>query len=145
MAYGVFALLVLVVCIYGFRFMLLVNKIAVIAATLLFLLGIFAFGGTFDAELRRHASPMPATRLYWPSFVGAALIVMSNPVSFGAFLGDWARYIPRETPAWKTMAAAILAQVATLVPFLFGLVTATVDRHQRTEQLRRTATTSAGC
>ena len=33
LAYGVFALLVLVVCIYGFRFMLLVNKIAVIAAT----------------------------------------------------------------------------------------------------------------
>ena len=33
-----FALLVLVVCIYGFRFMLLVNKIAVVAATLLFTL-----------------------------------------------------------------------------------------------------------
>ncbi len=64
--------------------------------------------------------------LFWPSFVGAALIVMSNPVSFGAFLGDWARYIPRETPAWKSMSAAFLAQIATLVPFLFGLVTATV-------------------
>ncbi|WP_269743078.1 cytosine permease [Saccharopolyspora erythraea] len=47
-AYAVFAGLVLVVCVYGFRFMLLVNKIAVVAATTLFVLGAFAFGGSFD-------------------------------------------------------------------------------------------------
>jgi purine-cytosine permease-like protein len=128
-AYGIFALLVLVVCIYGFRFMLLVNKVAVIAATVLFLLGIVAFAGTFDPSYAGIFGPgadAATNALYWPSFVGAALIVMSNPVSFGAFLGDWARYIPRDTPAWKSMSAAFLAQVATLVPFLFGLVTATV-------------------
>ena len=109
--------------------MLLVNKIAVIAATVLFLLGIFAFAGTFDPGYAGIFGPdadAATNALFWPSFVGAALIVMSNPVSFGAFLGDWARYIPRETPAWKSMSAAFLAQVATLVPFLFGLVTATV-------------------
>jgi purine-cytosine permease-like protein len=128
-AYGIFALMVLVVCVYGFRFMLLVNKIAVVAATVLFLLGIVAFGGTFDAGYAGIFGPdadAATNALYWPSFVGAALIVMSNPVSFGAFLGDWSRYIPRETPAWRSMAAAFGAQIATLVPFLFGLVTATV-------------------
>jgi purine-cytosine permease-like protein len=128
-AYGIFALLVLVVCIYGFRFMLLVNKVAVIAATLLFVLGVFAFSGTFDPGYAGIFGPdadAATNALYWPSFVGAVLIVMSNPVSFGAFLGDWARYIPRDTPAWKSMTAAFLAQIATLVPFLFGLVTATV-------------------
>ena len=128
-AYGVFALLVLIVCIYGFRFMLLVNKIAVVAATVLFLLGIFAFGGTFDpgyAGIFGPGADAATNALYWPSFVGAALIVMANPVSFGAFLGDWARYIPRDTPPWKPMAAAFCAQLATLVPFLFGLVTAAV-------------------
>lgn len=128
-AYGIFAMLVLVVCIYGFRFMLLVNKIAVVAATVLFLLGLVAFGGTFDAGYAGIFGPgadAATQALYWPSFVGAALIVMANPVSFGAFLGDWARYIPRDTPSWKPMAAAFLAQIATLVPFLFGLVTATV-------------------
>ncbi len=123
-AYGIFGLLVLIVCIYGFRFMLLVNKIAVITATLLFLAGIFAFGGTFDPSY--PGTLLAGDPLYWPSFVGAALIVMSNPVSFGAFLGDWARYIPRETPHWKSMLAAFGAQIATLVPFLFGLATATV-------------------
>nr|MBO2512137.1 nitrate reductase [Gammaproteobacteria bacterium] len=35
LAYGLFAVLVLAVCIYGFRFMLWVNKIAVVSASLL--------------------------------------------------------------------------------------------------------------
>lgn len=43
LAYGLFAVLVLIVCIYGFRFMLWVNKIAVWASSLLFLLCIAAF------------------------------------------------------------------------------------------------------
>jgi purine-cytosine permease-like protein len=123
-AYAVFAVLVLAVCIYGFRFMLFVNKIAVVAATLLFVLGVFAFAGTFDAGYAGSLSVGDAA--YWPSFIGAMLIVMSNPVSFGAFLGDWSRYIPAETPRVRVMAAAFLAQIATLVPFLFGLVTATI-------------------
>ncbi|MEQ6901588.1 cytosine permease [Nocardioides sp. YIM 152588] len=129
LAYGVFAVLVLIVCIYGFRFMLLVNKVAVIAATALFILGALAFGGSFDpgyAGIFGDGADAATQALYWPSFIGAALIVMSNPVSFGAFLGDWSRYIPRETPGIKVMAAAFLAQIATLVPFLFGLVTATI-------------------
>ncbi len=123
-AYGVFAVLVLTVCVYGFRFMLLINKIAVVAATLMFVLGAFAFAGAFDAGY--GGALEPGTLGYWPAFVGAMLVVMSNPVSFGAFLGDWARYIPRETPSWQVMTAAFAAQVATIVPFLFGLVTATI-------------------
>lgn len=128
-AYGVFALLILTVCIYGFRFMLLVNKVAVVAATLLFLLGIFAFAGSFDpgyAGIFGAGADAATQALYWPSFFGAALIVMSNPVSFGAFLGDWSRYIPRPTSNGRVMLAVVFAQAATLIPFLFGLVTATV-------------------
>ncbi|WP_033980550.1 cytosine permease, partial [Pseudomonas aeruginosa] len=57
---------------------------------------------------------------------GATLLAMSNPISFGAFLGDWARYIPRQTSQARIMLAVIGAQLATLVPFLFGLATATI-------------------
>lgn len=138
LAYGVFAVLVLVVCIYGFRFMLFVNKIAVVSATALFLVGVFAFAGTFDpgyAGIYGPGADAATQALYWPSFVGAALVVMSNPVSFGAFLGDWSRYIPRETPRIKVMAAAFLAQLATLVPFGFGLVTATVVATQAPDHI----------
>ncbi len=124
LAYGLFAVLVLIVCIYGFRFMLLVNKIAVWAASLLFLLGLFAFAGPFDAA---YAGTVQLGQPgFWAAFIGAALLAMSNPVSFGAFLGDWARYIPRQTSQARIMLAVIGAQLATLVPFLFGLATATI-------------------
>lgn len=124
LAYGLFAILVLTVCIYGFRFMLWVNKIAVWAASLLFLLGTFAFAGPFDASFA--GSVNLGAEGFWAAFIGATLLAMSNPVSFGAFLGDWSRYIPRSTPKSRIMLAVVAAQIATLIPFFFGLVTATI-------------------
>lgn len=123
-AYGLFAVLVLAVCIYGFRFMLWVNKIAVWAASLLFLLGVFAFGGPFDAGFAGSVQLGQAG--FWAAFIGATLLAMSNPISFGAFLGDWSRYIPRATSPRRIMLAVIGAQLATLIPFFFGLATATI-------------------
>lgn len=92
LAYGLFAVLVLTVCIYGFRFMLLVNRIAVWAASLLFLLGLFAFAGPFDAAYA--GSVQLGQPGFWAAFIGATLLAMSNPISFGAFLGDWALTSP---------------------------------------------------
>ncbi|MGA5506400.1 purine-cytosine permease family protein [Streptomyces umbrinus] len=128
-AYALFAVLVLAVCVYGFRFMLFVNKVAVTSATLLFLLGAVAFAGDFDPSYAGifTASADAATQdLFWPSFIGSALIVLSNPVSFGAFLGDWSRYIPASTPRRRVIGAAFLSQIATLLPFVFGLATASI-------------------
>ena len=128
LAYGLFAVLVLIVCIHGFRFMLWVNKIAVWASSLLFLLGIFAFSGPFDAGFAGSVNlGQPG---FWAAFIGSALLAMSNPVSFGAFLGDWSRYIPRETPKARIMLAVIASQIGTLIPFFFGLCTATLVASQ---------------
>ena len=124
LAYGLFALLVLTVCIYGFRFMLWVNKVAVWTASALFLLGILAFGPSFDVNFAGSLSHGQAG--FWAAFIGAALVAMSNPISFGAFLGDWSRYIPRTTAKSRIMGAVILAQLATLLPSVFGLATATI-------------------
>ncbi|MDR6975775.1 purine-cytosine permease-like protein [Streptomyces sp. 3330] len=128
-AYALFAGLVLAVCVYGFRFMLFVNKVAVASATVLFLLGAIAFGGDFDASYAgvfTDSADAATDALFWPSFIGAALIVLSNPVSFGAFLGDWSRYIPASTPRRRVVGAAFLSQIATLLPFGFGLATASI-------------------
>ncbi|MEW2283918.1 cytosine permease [Streptomyces sp. NPDC047841] len=128
-AYALFAGLVLAVCVYGFRFMLFVNKIAVTSASVLFLLGAVAFAGDFDPSYAGvfTASADASTRsMFWPSFIGATLIVLSNPVSFGAFLGDWSRYIPAATPRRRVVGAAFLSQFATLLPFVFGLATASI-------------------
>ncbi|MBI0329189.1 purine-cytosine permease family protein [Burkholderia plantarii] len=123
-SYLVFAVLVLIVCIYGFRFMLWVNKIAVWAASLMFVAGAVAFAGTFDAH---YAGTLTTgSPGFWAAFCGSALVAMSNPVSFASTLGDWARYIPDTTPRHRVMGAVFVAQFATFVPFFFGLATATI-------------------
>lgn len=125
LAYAFFALAVLAVSIWGFRLMLLVNKISVIAASLLFLVGFAAFLPAFDGGFAGAGYAWGEAR-FWPAFIGAALVVLANPISFGAFLGDWTRYLPRTTRPRRLMAASILAQVLSLVPFTFGLVTTTI-------------------
>lgn len=123
--YGVIGLLVIIVVVYGFQFMLLVNKTAVVANTVLILLAVVAFSGTFDPGY----DPGPeayALGGFAPTFIASVLIVMSNPISFGAFLGDWTRYIPANTPPAKLFLATFLGQLLTLIPFLFGVATATI-------------------
>jgi purine-cytosine permease-like protein len=124
-AYGGFALAVLIVSIYGFRLMLLVSKIAVSAASLLFVVGFFAFYPAFDVHFAGAGFGWGDRRL-WPAFIGATLVVLANPISFGAFLGDWSRYLPRDTPRGRLMMASLLAQALSLVPFVFGLMTTSI-------------------
>jgi purine-cytosine permease-like protein len=126
-AYGFFAVVVLMICLYGFRFMLGVNKVAVILATLMYLLGIVAFADDFDAGYDGFREDL------LPAFIGGALLVMANPLSFGAFLGDWARYIPATASRGRLMAAAFFSQFATIIPFTFGLATAAIIAEQAPE------------
>ncbi len=123
--YAILGALVIVVVVYGYQFMLLVNKVVVVANTALMLLGVVAYASMFDPGYHPPAGSY-ALETFWPTFVLSALIVMGNPISFGAFLGDWSRYIPRETPPARLLGATLGAQLATLVPFLFGVATATV-------------------
>ncbi len=121
-AYAVFAVAILVICLYGFQFMLAVNKVAVVTATLLYVVGAIAYGPDLDVGYGGTADG----GAFVPAFVGSALLVLSNPLSFGAYLGDWSRYIPAATSRRKLMAAAFFSQLATIIPFGFGIATATV-------------------
>ena len=124
-AYGVMALLVLVVCIYGYQFMLWINKVAITGASIILVLGFVAFSGQVNWSFT-GAFPSSSTTGFWPAFLGSAFIVLSNPISFGAFHGDWTRYIPRDAGGAKVIRAAFLSQIASLLPFLFGLVTTAI-------------------
>ena len=125
LAYGAFALAVLVVSIYGFRLLLFVNKISVIAASALFVVGFCVFYPFFEPGFAGSGLAWGEPR-FWRAFIGAALVVLANPISFGAFLGDWTRYLPRNTHRPKLMAAAVLGQLLSLPPFLFGLMTTSI-------------------
>jgi purine-cytosine permease-like protein len=124
-AYAIFAAAVLLVSIYGFKLMLLVNKVAVVAATALFLVGAFAFYPAFDAHYAGAGMHWDEAR-FWPAFIGAALVALANPISFGAFLGDWSRYLPRDTDKWRLMGSSLAAQCLSLLPFTFGLATTSI-------------------
>jgi purine-cytosine permease-like protein len=105
--------------------MLLVNKVVVVGNTVLILLAVVAYASAFDPGY----DPGPgayALGSFWPTFVLSALIVMGNPVSFGAFLGDWSRYIPAATSRASLLGATFGAQLMTLIPFIFGVATATL-------------------
>jgi len=122
--YAVIGLIVIVVVVYGYQFMLLVNRVAVWLNTALMLIAVFAFSGMFHADYAGSGEYLLGS--FWPTFVLAALIAMSNPISFGAFLGDWARYIPNGTSNGKLALATLGAQLMTLIPFIFGVATMTL-------------------
>lgn len=123
--YSIIGFIVIVVVVYGYQFMLLVNKITVWLNTVLMLLAVFAFATVFDPS---YAGTPDALLLgdFWPTFILSALIAMSNPISFGAFLGDWSRYIPNGTSNGKLALATLGAQSMTLIPFIFGVATMTL-------------------
>ncbi|WP_066566641.1 cytosine permease [Snodgrassella sp. CFCC 13594] len=124
LAYAFFAIIVLLICIYGFRLLVTVSKLAVLGASIMFILGIPAFSSEVDWHYAGQVHLGDAA--FWPVFTGATIIAMSNPISFGAFLGDWSRYIPVKTPKFKIMRAVFVAQLATFLPFFFGLITASI-------------------
>jgi len=123
--YGVIGAIVVVVVVYGYQFMLFVNRIAVWLNTVLMLLAVVAFSGVFHADFVGTPDKLFLGG-FWPTFILSALIAMSNPISFGAFLGDWARYIPKGTSNAKLMLATLGAQAMTLIPFIFGVATMTL-------------------
>lgn len=122
--YALIGFIVIVVVVYGYQFMLFINRIAVWANTVLMLLAIVAFAGVFDPAYAGTGEYLLGG--FWPTFILSALIVMSNPISFGAFLGDWSRYIPNGTSNGKLALATFGAQTMTLIPFIFGVATATL-------------------
>jgi purine-cytosine permease-like protein len=134
--YGVFALSVLVVCIYGFQMMLFINKVAVVVSTVLFLSGLVVFGFRFDTRYAGSGLTWGASG-FWPPFISSTLVVLANPISFGAFLGDWTRYLPRNTSKRSLIAATVGAQLLTFLPFLFGLVTASIVAERAPDYLAR--------
>ena len=123
LSYGVIALVVLLICIYGFHLMLFLAKIMVPAATALLFAGFAALWSHFDLRFAGKGL-QPGTPGFWPLFVAALMIALANPISFGAFLGDWSRYLPRNIPAPRLMLATLVAQLIPLFPFFFGLLAA---------------------
>ena len=123
-AYGFFAVVVLVICLYGFQFMLAVNKVAVVTATLLYLVGAIAYAPGLRRRLRRHGRHRGGRARAGVHRRHAA--GDGQPALLRRVPGRRARYIPASAPRRRLMLAAFCSQAATIVPFTFGLATASI-------------------
>jgi purine-cytosine permease-like protein len=120
--YVVIAVLVAAVGIYGYRWLVLVNKLIVPVVGAVMLVTVAALWSSFDAS---YAGTPDAYLLgdFWPTWLLAALTAgVAGPVSYVTQTGDWTRYIsPRRHQPRRVVGATFLGLlVGLLVPTLFG-------------------------
>jgi purine-cytosine permease-like protein len=136
LSYGVIAVIVLLVCIYGFHVMMSLTRVTVVVSTTLFLGGFLVFWPRLDWQFPGKGLH-PGDPGFWPLFVGATVLALANPISYGAFLGDWSRYLPWDTPPPRLMGATVLSQLMTLFPLGFGLCAASIIASQLPEYIAK--------
>lgn len=132
--YLVLLAVILAICIFGYRLLVLLNRFVPPVVAVLFVVGVIAFLPRLDGtSTPGFGADRFGDSIFLTAFFGAILVAMSCPISYGAFLGDYSRYVAPGTSGVRLMGSVVLAQVASLIPFTFGLTTATVAAQQAPE------------
>lgn len=122
LGYVVIALLVAVLAIFGFRWLMLVNKLLVPIVGAVMLLTVIALWGSFDPS---YAGTPDEYLLgdFWPTWLlGALTAGVAGPVSYVTQTGDWTRYVSprRHRPGRLLLAMLVGLFVGLIVPTTFG-------------------------
>jgi purine-cytosine permease-like protein len=122
LGYVVIAVAVSAVAVYGFRWLVAVNKLLVPLVGGVMLLVVVSLWSSFDAS---YAGTPDEYLLggFWPTWLLAALTAgVAGPVSYVTQTGDWTRYIsPRRHRPGKLLAAMFVGLfVGLIIPTLFG-------------------------
>ena len=120
--YGVLAVAVAVVAIYGYRWLLRVNTLIVVVVGIAMLLTVIGLAGQFDATYA-GAPDTYALGSFWPTWLLAALTAgIAGPVSYVTQIGDWTRYIsPRRNTQSALLAGTFVGLLGgLLIPTLWG-------------------------
>jgi purine-cytosine permease-like protein len=118
--YAVIIVIVLWVAVRGVHMMIRIQeKVMIPLMGVVMLLGLIAFAPKFDAG---YAGGDLLFGSFAATFTGAALVQASVVISYGAFIGDWARYInPDLHPDRRIAGATFLGGLVGLgVPILWG-------------------------
>lgn len=122
LGYGILAVLIAAVAIYGYRWLLRVNTLIVIVVGITMLLSVIGLADQFDATY--PGSPdVYALGSFWPTWLLAALTAgIAGPVSYVTQLGDWTRYIsPRRHRPASLLAGMFVGLLGgLLIPTLWG-------------------------
>lgn len=122
LGYGLLAVALAVVAIYGYRWLLRVNTFIVVVVGIAMLLTVIGLAGDFDAAYP-GAPDQYALGSFWPTWLLAALTAgIAGPLSYVTQLGDWTRYISphrhRPGPLLAAMFIGLLGGL--LIPTLWG-------------------------
>jgi purine-cytosine permease-like protein len=123
--YAVITGVITFVAVLGHANMLAVQKLMVPTVGVLMIVGVFAYSGDFDAG---YAGGEYLLGSFWPTWVLGALAACSTIMSYGPFVGDWARHISprRHSNRSLLLFTGFGAFFGMGVPFLFGTYTAAV-------------------
>jgi purine-cytosine permease-like protein len=122
LGYAAIAVIIAVVAIYGFRWLVKLNKwiVPVVGATMI--LTIIAFLPDFDASYP-GTPDLYALGDFWPTWLLAALTAgVAGPVSYVTLTGDWTRYISPGRHTGKSVLSATFVGlfIGLSIPTLFG-------------------------
>jgi purine-cytosine permease-like protein len=120
--YVVIALLVAVVAIYGFRWLVALNRVIVVLVGVAMVLIVIAMAGDFDPGYQGTPDALLLGG-FWPTWLLAVLTSgVAGPISYVTQLGDWTRYIStrRHRPASVVGATFLGLLIGLSVPTLFG-------------------------
>jgi purine-cytosine permease-like protein len=121
--YAVITVVITVIAILGHANMLAVQKLMVPTVGVLLVIGIFVYAGDFDAGYRGGTYLLGS---FWPTWVLGALGACSTVMSYGPFVGDWARHISPKRFSNRSLLlfTGFGAFFGMGVPFLFGTYSA---------------------
>lgn len=122
LGYAVIAIVIAIVAVYGFRWLVALNKLIVPVVGLTMVLAVIAFAPDFDSSYP-GAPDLYALGDFWPTWFLAALTAgVAGPVSYVTLTGDWTRYIsPQRHSRRSVLGATWLGLFVGLsVPTLFG-------------------------
>lgn len=122
LGYALIAVVVAVVAVYGFRWLVTLNKLIVPVVGATMILSLIAFAPDFDSSYP-GAPDLYALGEFWPTWLLAALTAgIAGPVSYVTLTGDWTRYVsPVRHSGRSVLGATWLGLFVGLsIPTLFG-------------------------
>jgi purine-cytosine permease-like protein len=89
--YGVLAIIVTIISVFGHANMVAVNKVMIPTAGVIMIVALFVYGGDFDPNYAGSGEYLMGS--LFPTWLAAALVCGSTVASYGAYAGDWTRHI----------------------------------------------------
>lgn len=122
-SYALVGSFLIFIAIYGFRLLVLAQKIMIPVMGTVMVLGVVAFWPQFDSS---YAGGDYLLGSFWATWVLSAILGFSTIIGYGPFVGDWSRYLSSEKYSDVTIMRAMF--VGTVLgmgaAFLFGAFTA---------------------